>query len=170
MSALTTFIEGKLLPNEKLLAVMDGVYIGLSSVPYRLGDNAKMKYQAAVASTTYRLIIIYTDEGKHFQLIQLLSFNLLVERFISAEGSQPNYFQFPYRAELYASGGQLITIQTAQDATRNQNEKLIEQERQEELSRLITEAYIRLGGRENGDTSTEVAIQAAREEENRRRN
>lgn len=170
MSTLTDFIESKLLPDEKLLSVNDDIYIGLSYVPYPFRFDDKMDYQAAVANTTDRLLIIYIDGWKCFCLIQMRSLHLIEERFIKSAVLDPTRFQFPYRAELYTSGGLLITIQTSKEKITDQKEKMIDLERQEKLSRLLSEAYIRFGGHLNGDTNAEVAIQAAREEEKRRRN
>jgi hypothetical protein len=139
MSNWVEQFESRLTSNEKLLRVVEDVYIA-----FGVSDSPSLR--ASIGLTTHRLIVIY-QSGQNWHWRHISCLNILEERFIASTQGKPKAWLYPYRAVLHSSNGQELTIQPSDKNTQDEVEKALQLRRQDELSRFLVEAYVQLGFR-----------------------
>lgn len=143
----------KLLPGEELISVVDELKHAFRFVPdqgLHPYENSDIYKDMIVGLTNHRLIMWF-DDGSVLKWFYTSTIQSLTERRIN--NRKPNW---PYQAKLIFAGGLGLIVQT----------KKVDKDKQEELSSLLVQAFIRFSI--HGEDTGAIAAISAYEEIKRR--
>jgi hypothetical protein len=156
MTDWSDHIQKRLVPDEKIIASIEDVYVGIGFVPFgepMSNHEVRKKITGYLALTTHRLIVALRDDRT--RLYSSLGVYGLSERYF-LPGSN-----WPYQAIVILTAGVSLVVQpSANDA-----------QSAERLSAFLTKALFTLGKQESDFASMAAmdAYQRQREEEERQR-
>jgi len=150
----TPYIQSVLMPDEKLLAVVENLQYKLYFVPHVSPIQSYSPGEKATLALTNRRIIAVLWSDEIWRWLSISALNSLVERPLNKYRGG-----WPYQAILLIPGGIGLIVQTKTNST----------EAAKQLSSLLVRAFMLFGTRRDDDGALAAILTHEEEEEERRR-
>jgi hypothetical protein len=154
MSTWTEAFEARLIPGEKLLAVVKNLEFSLGFVPNVTPTENYSAYLCGALALTNRRLIAVWQEGKGWKWFHIPALNSVSER-----PRRPDKPSWPHQAIVMVPGGIGLIVQTQKPDDNHAGQ----------LSSLLVQALVTLGARQLDDGSTVAIIDYEQEKERKRR-